>query len=612
MARRFAAFALSTSLVVSFLAAPAPAAAQTLPKSMAATGDSITRAFNLCFFPFTDCPAQSWSTGTNTTVNSHARRLRITSTAYNDAVSGARMADLPSQANSVFGRNVDYVTVLMGGNDVCTDTEGQMTSPGAYEASFRTAMDKLATDSTPPLVYVVSVPNVKVLWEILKDNSTARSRWSSYNICQSLLANPLSTAQPDVDRRERVKQRTMELNQRLRSACAAYAFCRFDGERVFGTPFVPNDVSTRDYFHPSTAGQAKLAETSFAYGPYATSAVNDAPRADFSWTCSGLTCSFTDLSSDPSHAIGGWSWNFDTASGAGPTSTAQSPTHTFPAAGTYQVKLHAIDAFGATDSIMQSVTVSAGGTSNAPPTASFTVNCTDLSCTFDGAGSSDSDGTISSYSWNFGDGTTATGARVSRTYAGSGTYTVTLTVTDNVGATNSTDKSVTVSAANVAPTASFSFNCSGLTCSFDGTPSTDSDGTISSYAWNFGDGTTATGATVSRTYASSGTYTVSLTVTDSGGATGGTSQSVTVSAPAGAISLSVSAFKVKGVQHADLTWSGATSANVDVYRNGAKVATIANSGSHTDNIGQKGSGSYTYKVCEAGTTTCSPEVSVSY
>jgi PKD repeat protein len=89
---------------------------------------------------------------------------------------------------------------------------------------------------------------------------------------------------------------------------------------------------------------------------------------------------------------------------------------------------------------------------------------------------------------------------------------------------------------NAAPTASLTFSCTDLTCSFDGSASTDSDGTIVSYAWDFGDGITATDtlATASHTYAAAGTYTVSLTVTDDGGLTGSATQSVNVTAPAAA------------------------------------------------------------------------------
>lgn len=92
-----------------------------------------------------------------------------------------------------------------------------------------------------------------------------------------------------------------------------------------------------------------------------------------------------------------------------------------------------------------------GPVDNVLPTASFTDSCTDLDCFFDGTGSSDTDGSISSYSWNFGDGSTATGSSVSHSYAADGTYSVQLTVTDNAGGTDSQTQSVTVSDTVVVP-----------------------------------------------------------------------------------------------------------------------------------------------------------------
>ncbi|MEO5824882.1 MAG: S8 family serine peptidase [Gemmatimonadales bacterium] len=165
---------------------------------------------------------------------------------------------------------------------------------------------------------------------------------------------------------------------------------------------------------------------------------------------------------------------------------------------------------------------------------------------------------------------------------------------------------------NNPPAASFTYTCSDLSCSFtDG--STDSDGSIASRTWTFGDGATSTATNPAYTYAASGTYTVQLTATDNGGATNSTSKSVTVTSGAtGGISLSASGYKVKGTQRADLSWSGAASSSVDVFRANSKIATTTNDGAYTDNIGAKGSGSYTYQICEAGTTTCSNSVTVTF
>ena len=204
---------------------------------------------------------------------------------------------------------------------------------------------------------------------------------------------------------------------------------------------------------------------------------------------------------------------------------------------------------------------------NSPPTASFTTNCTDLDCTFDGSGSSDTDGSIASYEWDFGDGTTATGEAPSHTYGSDGTYTVTLTVTDDAGATDSQSQDVTVSSStNSPPTASFTSSCTDLTCDFDGSGSSDSDGSIASYDWDFGDGTTATGEAPSHTYGSDGTYTVTLTVTDDAGATDSQSQDVSVSSSATFAVDSITPTSVAAGSSVDVTITGSG------FEGGATVA----------------------------------------
>jgi len=169
---------------------------------------------------------------------------------------------------------------------------------------------------------------------------------------------------------------------------------------------------------------------------------------------------------------------------------------------------------------------------------------------------------------------------------------------------------------NQAPVASFTFDCNDLSCNFDGSGSYDPDGSITSYAWAFGDGSTGSGVTAVRTYGAAETYNVTLTVTDNEGATGSQTQSVTVTAggteppPSGDFTLTATGYKVRGRKHADLAWQGANSTHVDVYRDGGKVATVSNTGSYTDNTGQNGGGSHTYQVCEAGTSTCSNTVTL--
>jgi hypothetical protein len=126
------------------------------------------------------------------------------------------------------------------------------------------------------------------------------------------------------------------------------------------------------------------------------------------------------------------------------------------------------------------------------------------------------------------------------------------------------------------------------------------------------DGQIGTGGSFSATL-SDGTHTITASATDSGSASDSDSITITVGGGNGSgFDLDVTAYKVRGTKYADLTWSGATSANVDVYRNGSYVATTANDGAYTDGPLGKGGGSATYQVCEAGTATCSNAVAVSW
>lgn len=171
-----------------------------------------------------------------------------------------------------------------------------------------------------------------------------------------------------------------------------------------------------------------------------------------------------------------------------------------------------------------------------PPTAavtgSTTMALTSVSLTFNSTGTYDPDGTIVVYSWNYGDGSTGSGFTTSHSFTTAGTYTVTLTVTDNSGSTASASLAVVIQ--DRSPVARLSSStlssATGSTISFDGGSSADPDGSITTYRWDFGDGTSGTGVTTGHAYASPGNYTVRLTITDNSGLTGSTSSSVLVKA----------------------------------------------------------------------------------
>ncbi|PYO16366.1 MAG: hypothetical protein DMD31_02785 [Gemmatimonadetes bacterium] len=263
---------------------------------------------------------------------------------------------------------------------------------------------------------------------------------------------------------------------------------------------------------------------------------NQPPVAAFTPSCTYLVCSFTDASSDPDGSVAGWRWTF----GDGGTATTQSPSHTYAAAGTYTVQLTVTDDKGATGTTSKSVTVTAPPPPpNQPPVAAFTSSCTNLACSFTDA-SSDPDGSVAGWSWSFGDGGTATTQNPSHTYGAAGTYTVQLTVTDDKGATGTTSKSVTVTAPPPPPNQPPTVTVTGgtvavgllyaLQASFS-----DPDNGPWTYTIDWGDGTSGTGTASSpgsisatHTYLLPGSYRIVVTVTDSRGAVGSGSATLTV------------------------------------------------------------------------------------
>jgi lysophospholipase L1-like esterase len=253
---------------LSLLVGVGPAAATTppLPRSMAAIGDSMTQAADACCW-YGDHPTSSWSTGSASWdgVRSHYERIRaldgaISGHAYNDSVSGARMSAAPTQASRAVAQGAQYVTILMGANDVCTSSPSTMTSVSTFRQQYRAALATL--DAGLPgraRIFVASIPDVYQLWQLYHSDATAQLVWGVARICQSML----SPSRTEADRQD-VRQRIIDLNTVLQQECATYSRCRFDGNAVFGYQFSRSQVSKLDYFHPSLSGQAALASITWA------------------------------------------------------------------------------------------------------------------------------------------------------------------------------------------------------------------------------------------------------------------------------------------------------------------------------------------------------------
>ena len=262
---------------------------------------------------------------------------------------------------------------------------------------------------------------------------------------------------------------------------------------------------------------------------------NGASPDSFRWAFS------VDLRNHPDAARVAWDFGDGATASARPIAAGKSIAHDFPSAGLFNVQVFLFDG----GDPLQGTAPRLIGTGslpvqvlgpNAAPTASFSVvDLRDDSNVaipngkrFNGATSRDTDGSIAKYEWDFGDGESGEGLTIDHIFATGGRFTVRLKITDDRGATAENSRSLLV---NSAPTAAFDFTISAtdnLTTTFDGQSSSDPDGQIALFSWQFGDNQVATGSQVQHTYASAGTFTVTLTVTDSLGTTATTSQSVHV------------------------------------------------------------------------------------
>jgi PKD repeat protein len=238
---------------------------------------------------------------------------------------------------------------------------------------------------------------------------------------------------------------------------------------------------------------------------YPTASFSSTPGSPFTLQ----DVSFSNGSSDSDGQIDGVSWDFGDGSG----STAWAPAHQYAHAGTYTVTLSVTDNDNATSSVSHDVTIV-----NRAPTASFTMKGVvqpgeDIGLANN---SSDLDGQVTNYQWSFDDGSSSTEAAPQKSYANPGTYHVSLKAFDDNGSYSTMTQDVRVNAQPDATILVGATQTAGQEVQFDASAQ-DSDGNIAFYAWDFGDGTQASGGTPAHTYAAAGDYTVTLTVSDNDG-----------------------------------------------------------------------------------------------
>lgn len=269
-----------------------------------------------------------------------------------------------------------------------------------------------------------------------------------------------------------------------------------------------------------------------------------APSASFVHAPNGVALTGEAVSFDASASTGTishyeWNWGDGSPAQSGTSPTAE---HAYSSTGgalrkTFTVTLTVTDSKGETASVGKAVEVE-----DRAPIATFAAPTGAIALSpiaFDGTASSDPDGTIASYRWEFGDGSQSSEATPSHAYAQPGNYKVTLTVTDDAGRTAS--KTEEVSVRDAPPIASFSVlttsPTAGSPVSFDGSASSDPDGSIASYRWEFGDGGISSEAKPSHTYATAGEYTVKLVVTDEGHEVNSATHTITVAAPVSLVTI---------------------------------------------------------------------------
>jgi lysophospholipase L1-like esterase len=259
---------------------PTPPAVQ-LPALLGAIGDSLTAAVNASGVLATQ-PEHSWVLGSapDDEVTSHLERLRMLGgdpVVVRAARPGAPIAMAVRQAEAILDQVAEledgataYVTFELGANDICADSLDRTTDPATFRGATRAALT-LLRDGLPAgsHVLVLSVPDVTRLRDVIEEVPVAQALHRRYDVCRSVLGEEADT--------EAARKRIEAYNDALMRECHALAgshvACRHDlggdpSRSLFGADFSLPELSPLDYFHPSLAGQARIADETWALTPW--------------------------------------------------------------------------------------------------------------------------------------------------------------------------------------------------------------------------------------------------------------------------------------------------------------------------------------------------------
>jgi hypothetical protein len=413
---------VTTGVVITGIVSSAQAAdLSVLPTNVGSLGDSGSVAYNAIDNGDTARNrAYSWTTGTESAVNSIFNRIKTTrggSPEYTitvKAVPGQGSNQLVNQANQLVERDeaiegakpVEFTTLFIGANDVCRPTVASMTSPEVFEKNISDALEILDggnSDGQVVKVMVASIMDIEQLFELgttsptttPEQKSAMRAKWvaGSAPSCPTMLANPTNPA-ANADNRAIVNERINQFNAALQRQCAAHSNCAYDNGAVYSMQFTIDDLASRDYFHPGVNGQAKLASVTWdtfktlypeAFDGTSSPVDTTAPTVAITAPTAGSTVSgTTTLTANASDNVGVTSVKFysgTTLIGNGVKSTSSSSVWSYSfntvgtANGSYSFTAKAYDAAGnvkTSSAVSATINNSATGPDTTAPTVTIT------------------------------------------------------------------------------------------------------------------------------------------------------------------------------------------------------------------------------------------------